>query len=72
MFAVILDCETSCLRKRLVKEQTTICIDNQTAIAALAASGTKSLLVVDCREKLTALSQEKQVTITWTHGHSGI
>ncbi len=51
----ILDCVTSCLRKRLVKEQITICTDSQAAVAAIAASGTKSLLVTDCIEKLTVL-----------------
>ncbi len=49
--AAILDCETSCLRKRLAKEQITICTDDQAAVAALAASGTKSLLVADCIKK---------------------
>ncbi len=43
----ILDCVASCLRKRLMKEQITICTDSQAAVAALAASGTKSMLVAD-------------------------
>ncbi len=55
--AAILDCVTSCLRKRLVKEQTTICTDSQVAVAALGEHGTKSLLVENCIEKLTALSE---------------
>ncbi len=55
--AAILDCVISCLRKRLVKEQTTMCTDSQVAVAVLGESGTKSLLVADCVEKLTALSQ---------------
>ncbi len=67
----ILDCVTSCLRKRLVKEQITICTDSQTAVAALAACGTKSLLGADCREKLTVLSEVNQATIIWVPGHSG-
>ncbi len=46
--AAVLDCVTSCLTKRLVKEQITICTDSQAAIVAVAASGTKSLLVMDC------------------------
>ncbi len=70
--AVILDCVTSCLRKRLVKEQTTICIDSQVAVAALETSGTKSLLLTDCMEKLTALLEVNQVTIMWVTGHSCI
>ncbi len=37
----ILDCVISCLRNRLVKEQTTICTDSQVAVAAVGASGTK-------------------------------
>ncbi len=57
--AVILDCITSCLRKRLVKEQITICTDSQAAVAVLAASDTKSLLVEDCIEKLTVLVRSK-------------
>ncbi len=54
--AEILDCLTSCRRKRLVKEQITIFIDSQAAVAALAVRGAKSLFVVDCIEKLTVLS----------------
>ncbi len=46
--AAIMDCVTSCLRKSLVKEQTTICTDSQLAVEALGASGTKSLLIADC------------------------
>ncbi len=68
----ILGCVTSCLRKRLVKEQITICTDSQAAVAALAASGTKSLLVAECIEKLTVLSEVNQVTIMWVPRHSGI
>ncbi len=41
-------------------------------VAALAASGTKSLLVVDCIEKLTVLSEVNQVTIMRVLGYSGI
>ncbi len=48
---------------RLVKEQITICTDSQSAVAALAASGTKSLLTADCMEKLTVLSEINQVTL---------
>ncbi len=65
----ILYCVTSCLRKRLVKKQTTICIDSQVAVAALGASGTKSWLVADCKEKL---SEVNQVTIMWVPEHRGI
>ncbi len=62
----ILDCVTSCLRKTLVKEQTTICTDNQVGVTARGASETKSLLVADCIKKnLTALSEVNQVTIIW-------
>ncbi len=53
-----------------MKEQITICTDSQAAVAALAASGTKSLLVADCIEKLTVLSKIYQVTIMWVPGHS--
>ncbi len=48
--AAIPDCVTSCLRKRLVNEQITICTDSQVTLAALAESGTKSLIVEDCIE----------------------
>ncbi len=64
---------TSCLRKTLVKEQITIRTDSQAAVAALAASGTKSLLVANCTEKLTVQSEVNQVTIMWVpDGHSEI
>ncbi len=33
-----------------------MCAGSQVAVTALAASGTKSLLVADCVEKLTVLS----------------
>ncbi len=68
----ILDCMTSCLRKRLVKEPTTIFTDSQVTVAAPGVSGTKSLHVVDCIKKLTALSEAKLVTIIWVPGHSRI
>ncbi len=45
------------------KKLITICTDSQAAIAALAVSGTKSLLVADCIEKLTVLSGVNQVII---------
>ncbi len=71
--AAILDRVTSYLRKRLIKEQQIIiCTDSQATVAALAASGTKSLLVADCIEKLTVLSEVNQVTIMWVPGHSRI
>ncbi len=57
--AAILDCVTSCLRKRLVKKQITISTDSQAAVTALAASGTKSLLVAGCIEKLTVSVRSK-------------
>ncbi len=60
----ILDCVTSCLTKRWVKEQTTICIDSLVAV--------KSLSVADCIKKLTALLEVNQVTIIWVPGYSGI
>ncbi len=63
---------TSCLRKSPVKEQITICTDSQSAVAALATSGTKSLLVADSMEKLTVLLEINLVTIMWVPGHSGI
>ncbi len=70
--AAILDCMTSCLRKRLVKEQITICTDSQVAVAALGANGIKSQLVADCIEKLTTLSKVNQATIMRVLGHSEI
>ncbi len=57
--AAILDCVTSCLRKRPAKEQTTICTDRQVAVAALGASGTKSLLVMDCLKKTDSVVGSK-------------
>ncbi len=68
----ILDCVASCLRKVLVNEQITICTDSQAAVAVLAASGTKSLLVADCIKKHTVLSEVNQVTIIWVPWYSGI
>ncbi len=55
-----------------MKEQITICIDSQAALAALPASGTKSLLEADCIEKLTVFSEVNQVTIMWVPRQSGI
>ncbi len=69
--AAILDCVTSYLRKRRWRSRP-ICANSQTAIAALAASDTKSLLIEDWIEKLTVLSEVNQVTIMWIPGHSGI
>ncbi len=68
----ILDCVTSYVRKRLTKEQITICTDSQAAVAAVAVSGTKPLFVADCTEMLTVLSEVNQVTILWVSGQSGI
>ncbi len=70
--AAILDCVTSCLRKKLAKEQITICTDSQAAVAVLAASGTNSLLDVDCIEKLTVLSEVNQVIIMRVTEHCRI
>ncbi len=70
--AAILDCVTSCLRKRLVKEQFTICTDSQAAVAALAVSGTKSLLVADCVEKLRALLEVNYAIIMCEPEHRGV
>ncbi len=55
-----------------MKEQITICTDSQAAVAALTASGTKSLFVADCIEKLTVLLELNQLTIVWVPGRSGI
>ncbi len=67
----ILDCMTSCLRRRLVKEQINICTW-WVATAALVTREKKSLLVADCVEKMTALSEENQVTTMWEPWRSGI
>ncbi len=42
----------------------------QPSVAALAVSGTKSLLVADFIEKLTVVSEVNQVTIMRVPGHS--
>ncbi len=70
--AAILDCMTSCLKKELAKEQIIICTDSQAAFAALAASEITSLLIADCTEKLTTLSEENQVTVMRAPEHSSI
>ncbi len=70
--AAIPDCVTSCTKKDTGKEQIIIFTDSQVAIAALAARGTKSLLVTNCVENLTALLEENQLTIMWAPGHRGI
>ncbi len=69
---ICIDWVTSCLRKRPLKEQITICTDSQSAVAAVATSGIKSLLVADCMEKLTVMSEINHETITWVPGHRGI
>ncbi len=53
--AVIRDWKTSCLKKKLAKEQIKVHIDNQVAVTAQEASGTKSLPVAGYIEKLIAL-----------------
>ncbi len=59
-------------QKRLSKEQITICTYSSVTIAALGEGGTKSLLVEDCTEKLTAPWAVNQITIIWGLGHSDI
>ncbi len=56
--AAILDCVTSCLRISLMKEQITFCTDSQVAVTALAASGTKSLLVSDYKKADSTVRSE--------------
>ncbi len=68
----ILQYVTTCLRRRLMKKHIIICTDKLATVAAVGADGTKSLLVGDCIEKLTALSEVKRVTIMWVPGRSGI
>ncbi len=68
----ILGCMTSYLKKRLGKEQITICTDSKVAVAALGVSGTKSWLLADCIENLTTLSKVNRITIMWVPGHSSI
>ncbi len=46
--------------------------NSQAAVAALAASGTKLLLIADCVEKLSVLSEVNRVIIMWIRGHGGI
>ncbi len=60
--AAKLNCATSCLGKRLVKEQITICTASQAAVAVLGEGKTKSSFVANCKEKPTALSEVNQVT----------
>ncbi len=55
-----------------MKEQIKICTDSQAAVAATAASETKSLQMADCIEKLTVLSEVNQVIMMWVPGYSGI
>ncbi len=55
-----------------MKEHITIYIDSRAVVVTLAVSGTKSLLVADCIEKLTVQSEVNQVTITRVPGHNGI
>jgi ribonuclease HI len=47
-------------------------VDNQAAITALGSNMTGSRLVASCREALTHLAEQNQVTIAWVPGHSGI
>ncbi len=55
-----------------IKEKIIICTNSHAAVAALAASGTKSLLVAVCIEKLTVLSEVNQVTTMVVPGHKRI
>nr|XP_012217684.1 PREDICTED: uncharacterized protein LOC105669363 [Linepithema humile] len=53
-------------------EHIRICTDSQAAIKALGAPTITSWLVRECRCVLNELAREREVTVTWVPGHSGI
>nr|XP_012234564.1 PREDICTED: uncharacterized protein LOC105679230 [Linepithema humile] len=53
-------------------EHIRICTDSQAAIKALGAPTITSRLVQKCRGVLNELAREREVTVTWVPGHSGI
>nr|XP_012215485.1 PREDICTED: uncharacterized protein LOC105667929 [Linepithema humile] len=53
-------------------EHIRICTDSQAAIKALGAPIITSRLVRECRCVLNELAREREVTVTWVPGHSGI
>ncbi len=63
--------EIKAYKKELFKKHIIICSDNQFVIMALRTSEKWSLLVVDCTEKLGALSKKNQVCSmdTWAQWH---
>ncbi len=70
--ATILARVAVCLKMRLFKEQIIVCLNNRLAITTPGASVTRSLPLGDCIEKLTAPSENNQVSTVWTFGQSGI
>ncbi|XP_039314871.1 uncharacterized protein LOC120359800 [Solenopsis invicta] len=68
----ILRCAQLALEVKETGGRVRICSDSQAAIKALEAPIYTSRLVWDCRNALEKLAKDKEVTVTWVPGHSGI
>ncbi|XP_067209966.1 uncharacterized protein [Linepithema humile] len=68
----ILSCAQTVRSRIEAAEHIRICADSQAAIKALRAPTITSRLVQECRDVLNKLAREREVTVTWVPGHSGI
>ncbi|XP_067207666.1 uncharacterized protein [Linepithema humile] len=68
----ILSCAQTVRSSVEAGEHIRICTDSQTAIKALGTPTITSRLVQECRGVLNELAREREVTVTWVPGHSGI
>ncbi|XP_067209975.1 uncharacterized protein [Linepithema humile] len=68
----ILSCAQTVRSRVEAGEHIRICTDSQAAIKALGAPTITSRLVRECRGVLNELTREREVTVTWVPGHSGI
>ncbi|XP_067208430.1 uncharacterized protein [Linepithema humile] len=68
----ILSCAQTVRSRVEAGEHIRICTDSQAAIKALGAPTITSRLVRECRCVLNELAREREVTVTWVPGHSGI
>ncbi|XP_067216926.1 uncharacterized protein [Linepithema humile] len=68
----ILSCAQTVRSRVEAGEHIRICTNSQAAIKALGAPTITSRLVQECRGVLNELAREREVTVTWVPGHSGI
>lgn len=49
-----------------------ICVDSQAALKALDSFKISSTLVRECRDLLNSLGRQREITLMWVPGHSGV